>query len=141
MSPDEESSRKLIFSRFKDFQHVQLATVDGGVPRVRPVTLIYNDKRLWVMTDTESAKVDQILRNPRVEFCMQFAEGGVDCSLRVSGAASIVTDHSVKQKIAEQVSFFKEHWPTPNDPSYTLLEIKPVEANVVSPKGSRYYKL
>ncbi len=137
MGSDEGSNRRLILGRFKDFQHVQLATVDSGVPKVRPVTLICID----ILTDTESAKVDQIRRNPRVEFCMQFTEGEADCSLRVSGTASIVADQSLRQKIAEQVSFFKEHWATTDDPNYTLLEVKPVEASIVSPTGLAHYKL
>jgi general stress protein 26 len=141
MSDNGRANRAFILGRLKDFQHVQLATVDGGKPRVRPVTLIYNAGKLWVMTDTESAKVDQIRRNPRVEFCLQFTEGDADCSLRISGTASIVAEREARKKIAEQVSFFKDHWKTADDPGYTLVEINPTEANIVSPTGITNYKL
>lgn len=141
MNDSQRANRTLILARLKDFQHVQLATVDGAKPRVRPVTLIYDAGKLWVMTDTESAKVDQIRRNPRVEFCLQFTEGDADCSLRISGLASIVAERSVRRKIAEQVSFFRDHWKTPDDPGFTLLEIAPTEANIVSPTGLTHYKL
>jgi uncharacterized pyridoxamine 5'-phosphate oxidase family protein len=37
-----------------------LAIADGKQPRVRPVTLIYLDKRFWVTRGTKDAKVKQI---------------------------------------------------------------------------------
>ena len=42
MNDSQRANRTLILSRLKDFQHVQLATVDGAEPRVGPVTLIYD---------------------------------------------------------------------------------------------------
>jgi general stress protein 26 len=120
---------------------VQLATVDGEKPRVRPVTLIYSNGKLWVMTDTDSAKVDQIRRNPGVELCLQFAKGDADCSLRISGTACIVNDTSVRKRIADQVSFFKDHWASAEDMQYTLLKISANDADVVTPTGLTHYKL
>jgi len=54
-----------IWSRFKDFQHMFLATTDGDQPKVRPVTLIYFDKRFWITTGTTSAKVKQMQKIPK----------------------------------------------------------------------------
>jgi len=54
------------WSHFKDFQHVSLATIESDQPRVRPVTLIYFDKRFWITTDSWSAKVKQIQKNEKI---------------------------------------------------------------------------
>lgn len=61
-----------VWRHFKDFQYVFLATVEGNQSRVRPVTLIYFDKRFWITTDTESAKVKQIQGDPNIEFVCIF---------------------------------------------------------------------
>jgi len=121
------------WSRFKDFQHVFLATVEGDRPRVRPVTLISFDKRFWVTTDTRSAKVKQIRRNPKVEFSLLFKEEDKDCCLRVAGLAKIIEDKEIKAKIARHCDFFSRHWESVDDPNYTLLEICPVEIEYVRP--------
>ena len=124
---------KEAWSRFKDFQHVFLATMEGDHPRVRPVTLIHFGKRFWVTTDTPSAKVKQIEKNPKVEFCLLFKEGDKDCCLRVAGLTKIVKDREMKAKIAGYCDFFSEHWESVDDPNYTLLEICPTEIEIVKP--------
>jgi len=124
---------KEAWSHFKDFQHVSLATVEDNQPRVRPVTLIYFDKRFWITTGTDSAKVKQIQRNPKVELCLLFQEGDSDCCIRVAGLAKIIEDKEVKAKIAKHCDFFSRHWESVDDPTYTLLEIFPAEVEHVRP--------
>jgi len=121
------------WSRLKDFQHVFLATIEGDHPRVRPVTLIYLDKRFWITTGTGSAKVEQIQSNPKVEFCLLFKEEDMDCCLRAAGLAKIINDEETKAKIARHCGFFSKHWESEDDPSYTLLEIYPLEIEYVTP--------
>jgi general stress protein 26 len=126
-------SLKDIWNHFKDFQHVCLATVDDDQPRVRPVTLVHFDGKFWITTDTESAKINQIHVNPRVEFCLLFQEGDMDCCIRVGGLAKIIKDKATRAKIAKHCAFFSEHWKSVDDPSFTLLEICPSEIEYVSP--------
>lgn len=122
-----------VWSRFKDFQHVFLATTEDDQPRVRPVTLIYFDKRFWITTGTNNAKVKQILRNPKVELCLLLKEGDRDFYVRVAGLAKIVEDEETKAKIARHCDFFSEHWESVDDPNYTLLEIHPDEIEYLRP--------
>jgi len=124
---------KNALSHFQDFQYMVLGTINGNSPRVRPVTLIYLDSKFWVMTDTNSEKVEQIRRNPNVEFCKVFSENNVDFCLRVSGVANIVMDLEAKTKIANYCDFFYKHWQSVNDPKYTLLEIHPTDIIFVKP--------
>ena len=116
---------KEIWNHFKDTQYVFLATVEGDQPKVRPVTLIYFDQRLWITTGTKNAKVKQIVKNPKIEFCFYFEERGQEGYIRVSGLSQIIDDRKTKVKIAEQLDFFNEHWKSVDDPNYTLIEIIP----------------
>jgi general stress protein 26 len=125
---------KKAWSRIEGFQHVFLATDDNGHPRVRPVTLISFEKRLWIATDTKSAKVKQIKENPKLEFSFAFKEKDQDCCLRVLGVAKIVRDRVIKAKLAAHLPFFKEHWKSSDDPNYTLLQIRPMEVECVTPE-------
>lgn len=124
---------KELWRRFEEFQHIYLATIEGDQPKVRPVTLIHFDERFWVTTDTWSAKVKQIQKNPNVEFSFVFKEGHKDCCIRVAGLAKIIKDKETKERIAGHCDFFSEHWESVDDPGYTLLEICPAEIGYVRP--------
>lgn len=137
---DDFNVLKKAWSRIEVFQHVFLATDDKGHPRVRPVTLISYEKKLWIATDTKSAKVKQIKKNPRLEFSFAFKEKDQDCCLRVLGVAKIVKDRAIKTKLAAHLPFFKEHWKNSDDPNYTLLEIRPREVECVTPDETLHVK-
>jgi len=137
---DDFNVLKKAWSRIEGFQHVFLATDDEGHPRVRPVTLISFEKRLWIATDTKSAKVKQIKKNPKLEFSFAFKEKDQDCCLRVLGVAEIVKDTKTKAKLAAHLPFFREHWKNSYDPNYTLLEIRPREVECVTPDETLHVK-
>jgi len=119
----------------KGFQHIFLATEEKDQPRVRPVTLVNFDERFWVLTGTNNAKVKQIRKNPRIEFCLLLEEGGHRGYIRAVGFAKIIKDRETKAKVAQNCDFFNEHWKSPDDPSYTLLELKPNEIEYLRPEG------
>lgn len=129
---------KKAWNSIETFQHVFLATDDCSQPRVRPVTLISFEKRLWIATDTKSAKVKQIKKNPKLEFSFTFKEKDQNCCLRVSGIAKIVKDKVIRARLAAHLPFFKEHWKTVDDPNYTLLEIRPKEVECVTPEETTF---
>lgn len=130
-----------ILNQFKEIQFVALATLDGMRPRVRPVTLIYLDRRFWMVTSTSSNKVTQIKQNPNVEFAYQFSENDEDCCIRILGKAKIIEDQNTKTSIAKRIAFFNDHWSSPEDPDYTLLEVLPDELQYVSPSGMKQFRL
>jgi len=115
------------WSHFEDYQYVMLATTEGSQPRVRPVTLINFDKTLWIGTGTNSAKVKQIRDNSNIEFCLQFERDSGNGYVRVVGVANIVTDKKTKARLADHIDFFNNHWEGIDDPTYTLIQITPVE--------------
>ena len=128
----DKDIKEEVWKYFKDFQHVFLGTVEGDQPRVRPVTLIYFDKKLWITTGTRDAKVKQIQGNPKTEFCLYFREGDKDGYIRVSGISRIINNRKTKAKIAEHFDSFSEHWKSVDDPNYTLIEILPKEIEYLS---------
>lgn len=75
MTGDVEGLRKEVWSHFGELQNVFLATVEGDQPRLRPVTLIRLGNRLFFATGGGDAKVEQIKRNPKVEFCLLLEKG------------------------------------------------------------------
>jgi len=138
---EENEDIEEVWSQFKDFQHVFLATMEGDQPRVRPVTLINFNGKFWVTTDTWSEKVEQIQKNPKVEFSFVFKKGDRNCCVRVTGLAKIIRDKLVKAKLASHCGFFSKHWENVDDPNYTLLEIFPSEATYVTPDKATRIKL
>jgi len=115
------------WSHFEDYQYVMLATTEGSQPRVRPVTLINFDKTFWIGTGTNSAKVKQIRNNSNIEFCLQFERDSGNGYVRVVGIANIVTDKKTKARLADHIDFFNNYWEGVDDPTYTLIQITPVE--------------
>lgn len=130
-----------ILNQFKETQFVALATIDEIRPRVRPMTLIYLDRRFWMVTSTSSNKVIQINQNENVEFTYQFNKNSEDCCIRILGKARIIKDRETKTSIAKRIRFFKDHWSSPEDPDYTLLEILPDEMQYVTPSGMKQFRL
>lgn len=130
-----------IWGYLKDFQYVFLATSKGTQPRVRPMSLVYLDEKCWVMTNTKSAKVKQIQKNPRTEFCLFLQEKGQTGYIRVAGAAKIVTDRGKKSRIAGHCGFFSRYFKGADDPNYTLIEITPRNIEYLMPGEFKVQKL
>lgn len=141
MSVDKEEILKEIWGRFAEQRHVFLATTDGDQPRLRPVMLIYTLGRLFVATGTGEAKVQQIKRNPKTEFCILFEKDGVRGSIRTECLAQIVEEEDVKTHIYNNVSFLKEFWGSPADPNYTLIELTPTGFEYFKPGSMQAVKL
>jgi len=94
-----------------------------------------------MVTSTSSNKVTQIRQNPNVEFTYQFSENDQNCCIRILGEAKIIKDKNTKTSIARRIGFFKDHWSSPQDTDYTLLEVLPDELQYVSPSGMKQFRL
>lgn len=140
--PDELKDLKAeVWRHFKDYQNVLLATVESSQPRARPVTLVNFDQRFWVLTGTNNAKVRQIQKNPKIEFCLLFEEEGHQGYIRAAGLAKIIKDRETKVKVAKHCDFFTEHWKNLDDPNYTLLELRLDEIEYLRPNEETVTKL
>jgi len=125
--------RNELYEFFNEYRVVYLATAGGTQPRVRPVTMNYIDGKFWILTGTNDAKVGELNANPGVEACAPVDGSENKGYYRMSGKAIVVTDPETRAAISEKVDYFKNYWKTPEDPTYTLLEIDVKEVDVLKP--------
>ena len=102
---------------------VAFATVDGGQPRVRMMTVLYHRGKLWCFTSSSSAKAHQLRHNDKIEFVAHMAGEGNVSSLRATGRAEIVDDPVVKKELSTSFPVFKDHWQSFDDPDFMLLRL------------------
>ncbi len=133
MSNSIEQIKKEVWAYFKNMQVIYLATVEGNVPRVRPVTLIHYDKRMWVTTGSGDNKIKQIGENDNVEFCLLVGTGENSGYVRCKGKAEIVKDTETRKLIADNTPFFKQFWKDTDDPGYALLRIHTRDIEYLKP--------
>ncbi len=119
MAQNLEKARKLAWDSLKDCQVVFLATVDGGCPRVRPVTLMRKGVALFTVAGIESAKVDQIRKNCKVEFAFSIPNVGFN-AIRVECTAEVVEDAKVRAEVYDS-------------PEHALIKLSPVRFTVLMP--------
>jgi uncharacterized pyridoxamine 5'-phosphate oxidase family protein len=114
-----------IESYFGRLSLVSLATAEGDQPRVRIVSLIRLDGEFYVVTGgrggAETAKVRQILANPKAEFVKQVEREGKIGNIRAEATASIVEDPTLKGRLFEEIGWVADYFSSPDDPSYVLL--------------------
>jgi len=102
-----------------------LATSEGDQPKVRVVELVSLDDNFYLATGSDNAKVDQIRLNPKTEFCLLIEKENKSGSLRVECRAKIIEDVDLKTIMYNRVEEWWEFYDSPNDPRYTLIELKP----------------
>lgn len=119
--------KREVWDNFSEQQHIFLATVEEDQPRVRPVTLIHLQDKFFVATGSNDAKVKQIKRNPKTEFCLLLEKNEQKGTIRAQCLAKIVDDKSVKADVFSKIPFLREFWKTPEDPGYALVKLHPVE--------------
>lgn len=117
----------------KSESSVYLATSEAGSPRVRPVTVVKTGGSLFVLTGTNSKKVDQIRKENRVEVLSMVEHGGNRGYLRISGEAKIVEDVVTKKKVATTTTYFQNYWSGVDDPNYALIRIDPKRVTYMAP--------
>jgi uncharacterized pyridoxamine 5'-phosphate oxidase family protein len=114
-------------------QTIHLATWDGKSPRVRPVSLIFDDGRFWFCTGSEDAKVGQLQKNPGFEFSLMLEKSDCRGTLRCSGRARIASDLEEKSRMSARIPFFNQYWVSPEDPAYCLVELQVRDVEFMRP--------
>ena len=133
MKKPEDKYRREVWRRLKGQQNVFLATGDGDQPRVRAVTVIQLRNRLFFATGSKSAKVKQIMHNPKIEFCLMFGKKGNRGTVRAQCIATIVNEKNIKFDVYSNTPLLGEFWKSPEDRSYTLIEFEPVSFEYYQP--------
>jgi len=106
---------------------IYLGTVEGGQPRVRPVSLIKSEDGYYVITGARggqnAGKVLQIKANPKVEYYLTLADGEKRGFIRGECNASIVEDPNISARLHGEVGWAKSYFDTPTHPDYVLLKL------------------
>jgi len=110
-----------------------VATCVEGQPQVRAMMLIKQGSRFYYTTGTRDAKVQEMVRNPRVEVCVPVGDAGREGSVRLTGSVEFVYDEDVRAEIFGCVGFTEAFWGQPENPEFTLLEFKPVRLQYMRP--------
>lgn len=105
---------------------VALATVDKGLPRVRPVQFCFeSDGKLWFCTAKDKEMYRQMKRVPAVEFAVTTPDFRV---LRVRGDVRFSDDMEIKEKILECYPPIKNIYQRADNPMFTLFYLEHGEA-------------
>ncbi len=112
---------------------VFLASAEDDQPRVRPVTLVENQGELFVLTGTNAAKIQQIQANEKVEIIKLVPYEKNTGYIRFSALAKIVTDKKIRERLANETSFFCSYWKSAKDPNYALVHIIPQKIEYLKP--------
>ena len=109
--------------------HTYLATSESDQPSIRSMTaVIGDDLSIWLCTFTNSRKVDQIIKNPKV--CLYFVEQpNGDKSASVTGRALIINDLEEKKKVWSLATYDLNHYfpQGPESKNLCLVKIKPLK--------------
>ena len=133
---EKSAELRRIWNYFDGEPNVFLATVEGDQPRVRPVTLVHLRENLYITTGSDNAKVKQMERNPKTELCLLLEEGERKGTLRAECTAQIVKDKKVKTDVFRNISSAKEFWEGPEDPSYTVIRLRPSAFEYMKPEST-----
>jgi uncharacterized pyridoxamine 5'-phosphate oxidase family protein len=119
----ERMSLDELRQHFEGFPLAHVATIEGNQPRVRAMSLISWDNKLWLATKTEWDKVEQIRRNNRVEFTVMLKTQERTGSLRITAEAALVDDTATKTKLASAIPWFHQYWKDASDSNFTLIRL------------------
>jgi general stress protein 26 len=100
-----------------------LATMDGNEPRVRPVTLSWEDGfQIFFVSLRHFHKTVELAANPRAEFC--FMDEKHD-QVRIAGTAEVVTDRALLERAWNQDPLLSRYLGTIDNPEFMLWRVRP----------------
>ncbi len=114
-------------------QMVYIATMEDDQPHLRPMTLIWWERRFWFATGSRDAKVAQIKANPKVEWSLLLPGDGCTGYLKCTGSMREERDSSVRRAVADAARFLYNYWKDADDPDFILYEMLPSRMRYMEP--------
>jgi uncharacterized pyridoxamine 5'-phosphate oxidase family protein len=118
---------------FNATQTVSVASVDESKPRLRLMTLICMNERLFLATGSGDNKTRQWALNPNLECLLPLSGDAGNGYLRIGGEARVVRDLALKQEVAETAKFIYNYWQDSANPDFILYEVLPREWRYLQP--------
>ncbi|MDR5907023.1 pyridoxamine 5'-phosphate oxidase family protein [Franzmannia qiaohouensis] len=138
MSSPEHKQK--IWKMIKDIQVGMLVTLDGDMPRARPMHLVQKeyDGTLWFFTKRSAEKVSETNRDHDV--CLSFSDQDKGVYVSLSGTANLTDDRELIDKYWNP---FIAAWFTggKDDPDIALLEIDVTMGEHWKAKESKAFQL
>ncbi|APX94211.1 pyridoxamine 5'-phosphate oxidase [Halomonas sp. 1513] len=138
MSSPEHKQK--IWKMIKDIQVGMLVTLDGDMPRARPMHLVQKeyDGTLWFFTKRSAEKVSETNRDHDV--CLSFSDQDEGVYVSLSGTANLTDDRELIEKYWNP---FVAAWFTggKDDPDIALLEIDVTMGEHWKAKESKAFQL
>jgi len=119
----ETMSLQEIWPYFEAGGLVHLSTLDEDQPRVRAMALTAHEKKLWLVTRTADDKVEQIRKNPKIEFTLIVPGKERTGCLRTTAKAIIVEDPQLREEVSNAIPWFRGYWESSRDTNYTLIHL------------------
>jgi uncharacterized pyridoxamine 5'-phosphate oxidase family protein len=104
-----------------------LATVEGGVPRVRPFQFMFEEGgKLWFCTSSQKPAYAQMKACPKIEF---LATKGTAWA-RIAGTARFSEDGKAKERILAQSDLVRSIYKEASNPIFKVFAIEDWTATV-----------
>jgi general stress protein 26 len=116
-----------------------LATVEGGQPRVRPVSPVRTDGfTVFVANLRCYHKTAEIAANPRVELC--YMDDGHN-QVRLTGVAEIVTERPLLEEIWNANPLMRQFLGSLDNPQLLVYRIRPVQVRHMQEWALEYHEV
>jgi len=119
---------------------VPLATASEDGPRVRPITVVTHEGKVYALTGSGDAKMDHLRDDPRFEFYVLLEEDGNTGYVRFMGRVMMVEDLDLRKEVGDASGFAWSYFNGPEDPEYALLEMNIRQAEIMPP-GKKGYQM
>ncbi len=117
----------------------QLATVDGGQPRVRPVSpVLVEGFTIYVANLRSYGKTREIAANPRVELC--YLDEAHD-QVRITGVAEVLEDRAKLQEIWDANALLRRYLGSPENPELIIYRIRPERVRFMREWALQYHEV
>lgn len=116
--------KSLAMSMIKPRLVFYMATLDNGIPRVRPMTCLCADGfTIWTCSHRQTGKIQQLKANRNVEVCFMDEQNRI---LRIAGTTMMYED----EKTWSTLPINPQAMPMLEDPDYILIAIEPKEVRL-----------
>ena len=116
-----------------------LATIDGGTPRVRPVSPVRTDGfTVYVANLRSYHKTVEIAANPNVELC--YLDDGHN-QVRLTGKAAVLTDPALLEAIWNSNPLLRHYLGSPDNPQLIVYRITPSRVRYMQEWALEYYEV